>query len=363
MKRKAKTMLAVCLVAVMALLAACGGNNSNNGGNTNANGSSGGSSSNNAAEKAIKVGYYVNATLGDKSFFDSVQRGLERAEIELGVEGKTIEGGSNQADWAAGIESMVASKEYDVILVGTSQTTEIVADLAQRYPDQQFIFFDDAISDLPNVYSMTYSQSEGSFLAGAFAALVTTSTELEASNPDKVIGFVGGMDIPVINDFRSGYEQGAKYVDPEIQVVSSFIGDFVDAPKAKELTLAQFNSQNVDVTYQVAAAAGLGVLEAGSEEGKYTIGVDSNQNYLYPGSVLTSMMKNLDTTVLRALSKYIDGTLPFGTVEVLGVQEGGVGLAKDEHFDQYVPQSIKDQMIEIEGKMLSGEIQVESILE
>lgn len=364
-KYNGKWMLTVVLVLMMSILAACGGNNggSNNEGGSNNNGAAGTTNNDNQPEEdVLSVGYYVNATLGDKSFFDSAQRGIEQAEEELGYEIKTIEGGTNQADWAAGLESMVASKQYDIILAGTSQMTEIVTDVARRYPDQNFIFFDNAIEDLPNVYSMIYSQSEGSFLAGAFAGLVTTSTELESANEDKMIGFVGGMDIPIVNDFKAGYEQGAKYIDPEIEVVSSFIGDFEDAPKAKELALAQYNSQNVDIVFQVAAAAGLGVLEAGSEQGLYTIGVDSNQNSLYPGSVLTSMMKNIDASVFRALEMYKEGTLPFGEVEVLGIEDNGVGLAKDELYEEYVPQSIIDRMVEIEEKVRNGEITVESIL-
>lgn len=350
MRKKSNVkLMAVILASLMLLLAACGGGKTSDGGNKD------------KGDK-LSVGYYVNATLGDKSFFDSVKRGVDKAAKELGYETKTIEGGTNQGDWAAGIESMVSSKKYDVILVGTSQTVEMVAELAQKYPDQKFIFFDDVVADQPNVYSMTYSQSEGSFLAGAFAALVTTSTELEGANADKVVGFVGGMDIPIINDFKSGYEQGAKYIDPDVKVVSSFIGNFADAPKAKELTLAQFNSQNADIVYQVAAAAGLGVLEAASEEGVYSIGVDSNQNDLYPGSVLTSMMKNLDTSTFRALELFKEGKLPFGTHEELGVKEEGVGLAQDALYDEHVPQAIRDQMADVQQKLSEGEIEVTSIL-
>ena len=348
-----KHILVVFFVLILVTFTACGGGD---------DGGSDVSADENSSDDQLTVGYYVNATLGDKSFFDSVKRGVDQAVEELGYEAKAVEGGTNQADWPAGIESMVASNDYDVVLVGTSQTTEIVTDLAERYPDQKIIFFDDTITDFDNVYSMTYSQSEGSFLAGAFAALVTTSTELEAANPDKKVGFISGMDIPIINDFLASYEQGAEYIDPDIEVVSSFIGDFADAPKAKELALAQYNSQDVDIVYQVAAAAGLGVLEAGDELGKYTIGVDDNQNGLYPGSVLTSMMKKLDTTTFRALEKFKEGSLEFGTTEILGVNEDGVGLAKDELYEEHVPESIKEKMAEIEEKISSGEIKVESIL-
>ncbi|HBZ09653.1 MAG TPA: BMP family ABC transporter substrate-binding protein [Bacillus bacterium] len=354
-KMSNSTLLISIFVSIMLILAACGGNKSSGdkgGGNGDGDGKSGGK---------LSVGYYVNATLGDKSFFDSVKRGVDKAEKELGYEVKTIEGGTNQGDWHAGIESMVSSGKYDVILVGTSQTVEMVDELAQKYPDQKFIFFDDVV-DQPNVYSMTYSQSEGSFLAGAFAGLVTINEELEGANPEKVIGFVGGMDIPIINDFKSGYEQGAHYVDKDIKVVSSIIGNFADAPKAKELTLSQINSQKADVVYQVAAAAGLGVLEAANEKGVYSIGVDSNQNDIHPGSVLTSMMKNLDSSTFRALELFQGGELPFGTHEELGVKEEGVGLAQDDLYNEHVPQSIRDQMEDITKKLADGEIEVKSTL-
>lgn len=310
---------------------------------------------------SLSVGYYVNSTLGDKSFFDSAQRGIERAGKELGYKTKTVEGGDNQADWAAGLESMVASGSYDIIVTGTSQMTEIATDIANRYPDMKFIFFDDA-AQAENIYSMTYKQGEGSFLAGAFAALVTTSTELENANPEKVIGFVGGMDIPIINDFLSGYKQGAAYVDADVKVISSYIGNFTDAPKAKELTLSQINSQKADIVYQVAASAGLGILEAANETGVYSIGVDSNQNNIYPGSVLTSMLKQIDNTVFNALKQFKDGELKFNTVENLGMEQEAVGLAEDSLYEEHVPESIRTKMNEIKEKLSDGEIKVTSDL-
>jgi len=310
----------------------------------------------------INAVYYVNATLGDKSFFDSAQAGMERAAKELGIKFKTIEGGNNSADWASGLEAVVAGGKYNVVVVGTSQMIDVTKDLAGRYPDIKFIFFDDLIQDVPNVYSMLYSQSEGSFLAGAFAALVTTNTELKGANPDKTIGFVGGMDIPIINDFKSGYEQGAHYVDKDVKIVASYIGDFVNAPKGKELGLAQINSQKADIVFAVASAGGLGTLEGASEKGVYAIGVDSNQNPLYPGTVLTSMMKNVDQSIFRAFDLMLKGELKLGGGEVLGIKEGGVGLAQDELYEKNVPQSIKNRMKDIGDKLAKGEIQVKSSL-
>jgi basic membrane protein A len=372
MKTKKISVLGIIFLSIALILAACGKSNNEtkestsspapSAANNETKESTSSPSPSAANGETINAAYFVNGTLGDKGFFDSAQAGVQKAVKELGITSKTIEGGNNSADWASGLEAIVASKKYNVIVVGTNQMSDIVKELAGRYPDEKFIFFDDVIKDVPNIYSMLYSQSEGSFLVGAFAALVTTSTELKGTNPDKMIGFVGGMDIPIINDFKAGYEQGAQYVDKDVKVVASYVGDFANAPKGKELALAQINTQKTDILFNVAGGAGLGLLEAANEKGVYSIGVDANQNPLYPGSVLTSMLKNVDQSVFRAFELLKKGELKFGTNEVLGMKEGGVGLAKDDLYEKYVPQSIKDKMKEIEDKFSKGEITVKSIL-
>lgn len=313
-------------------------------------------------EGRIKVVHYVGGKLGDKGFFDSAERGLKKAEYVFGFETSTVEGGEDSTVWKAGLEKLAASGVYDVIVVGTTPLRELVKELAGRYPKQRFVFYDDTIQGIPNVYAMLYSQSEGSFLAGAFAAMVSTSPELSGANPEKKIGFIGGVDNEIINDFKSGYEQGALFIDPDMQVVAVYVGDFVNQGKAKKLAKTQYLLQKVDIIYNVAGAAGLGLLKAGKEAGKYTIGVDSNQNPLYPGSVLTSMLKNVDESVFRALSKIRGGSLPFGTTEVLGVKVSGIGIARDELYEKYVPNIIKETIKDIEGKIASGEIRVKSSL-
>ncbi len=362
MKTKKLSLFGILLLSIAMILSACGGSGGEASPSPSGTASAPAENGGAAGGSDISAVFYVNGTLGDKGFFDSAQAGLDKAVQELGIKSKTIEGGNNAADWAAGLEQAVASGEYNVVITGTSQMVDITKDVASRYPDIKFILFDDVVTDVPNLYSMLYSQSEGSFLAGAFAALVTTSTELKNTNPDKVIGFVGGMDIPIINDFKAGYEQGAQYIDKDVKVVASYVGDFFNAPKAKELTLAQINSQKADIVFNVAGGAGLGLLEAANEKGVYSIGVDLNQNHLYPGSVLTSMLKNVDASIFRALELHSKGELKFGINEVLGIKEGGVGLAKDDLYEQHVPQSIKDKMLEIEEKLSNGEITVKSIL-
>lgn len=314
-------------------------------------------------QKPLNVVLYANGNFGDNAYFDGNKEGILRAQEELGINAKLIEGGSDQADYQSGIEALAASGDYDIIVTLTGKTSDIVYELADKYPDQDFFVLDTTMTELrPNIFNAMYNQSEGSFLAGAFAALVTTSTEFEGTNPEKVIGFVGVMDSPTINDFYSGYEQGAHYVDSDIDVLKAYVGDAVNAPKAKELASAMYNSQNADIIFNVGASAGLGTLEAGNEAGKYTIGVDINQNGLYPGSVLTSMLKESGSGIYNAIKLYQNGELEMGTSVLWGIKEGCIGLAKDELYEQYVPEDIRAAIEEIEQKLNAGEITVTSEL-
>jgi basic membrane protein A len=181
-----------------------------------------------------------------------------------------------------------------------------------------------------NVYSILYKQNEGSYLAGVYAGAMTTQ-EMDGMNPDAVIGSVGGQEIPVILDFMVGYEQGAKDTNPDIQVIRQFAGGWNDPAKGKELAKAQY-SQGADIVFQIAGGTGQGVFEAATEDGKYAIGVDSDQAMIIKDAdpaqaerILTSMMKNVDNSLFRGLQMHLDGTAPYGTAESLGIAEGGVG--------------------------------------
>ena len=148
-------------------------------------------------KKELNVVLYANGNFGDNAYFDGNKAGILRAQDELGIKAKLIEGGSAQADYQSGIEALAASGEYDIIVTLTGKTSDIVYGMAEKYPDQNFFVLDTTMTNVrPNIFNAMYNQSEGAFLAGAFAALVTTSTELEGTNPDKVIGFVGVMDSP-----------------------------------------------------------------------------------------------------------------------------------------------------------------------
>lgn len=322
-----------------------------------------------------KILNLINGTLGDKSFFDSAARGMEMVESELGLETKTVEMGYNPSEWVPTLEDMSDSGEYDVIVVGTWQMVDALAEIAPYYPDITYIIYDTSMpfenGDLDNVYAMTYKQNEGSFLAGVLAAMVSEDENLEFNNPDKkILGLLGGMDIAVINDFLVGYIEGAQYVDPEMKVAVSYVGAWNDPAKGKEFTLAMYR-QGADVVFAVAGETGNGVLEAAKEMDKWSIGVDSDMQLIYEEKdmgivdhMLTSMLKNVDQSLLRAIKLYLNDELPMGTEEALGLKEGSVGLASNKYFDKFLEDNpaIAAKLEEIEQKILNGEITVSTAI-
>jgi basic membrane protein A len=195
-----------------------------------------------------------------------------------------------------------------------------------------------------------------------------TASDLDMANSGNRIGFVGGQDIPVINDFRVGFEQGARQVNPDVEVLAAYVGNFNDPARGKELALAQIE-QGADVIFAAAGESGLGALEAAGEQGVYSIGVDSDQYMLLQesqpeiaASVVTSMLKNVDNSVLRAIELYMDGTLAVGQAEVLGIREEGVGLARNENFDNLVPQDMADELDRLIEMIEAGEITVDTAI-
>lgn len=215
---------------------------------------------------------------------------------------------------------------------------------------------------------MIYKQNEGSFLAGALAALITTSG-IPKTNPEPVIGFLGGVDIPVINDFLVGYIEGAKYVNPEIKVLISYVGSFNDPAKGKEISLAMYR-HGADIIFNVAANTGIGLLEAAKEVDRWVIGVDSDQALMYESTdpeisnhIVTSMMKNVDNSIFRGLKLHLQGKLGYGQVESLGIAEGGVGIADNKYYRQIVPEHLRSEIAQIEKKIISGEIKVGTVFE
>jgi basic membrane protein A and related proteins len=322
-------------------------------------------------DDVLKVVLLLNGTLGDKSFFDSADNGMKMLKAELGdkIEVRTIEMSYDETKWEPTLLD-VSEDDYDIIIVGTWQITEMLQDTAPMYPDKRYVIFDTRVDysggDYENVYSIEYKQNEVSFVAGALAAKVTTSDMPLADPGKKMIGFLGGMDIPVINDFLVGYIEGAQYVEKDIKVAISYIGSFSDSAKGKEMALAQYR-QGADIGFNVAGQAGLGQLDAAKDVQRYAIGVDSDQALIFVESdpdkanlITTSALKRVDNSLYRAVMMHLDGNAPYGKAEVLGFAEDCVGLANNAVFQKVVPQDIRDYVLDVEQKIMKGEIVVSS---
>ena len=249
------------------------------------------------------------------------------------------------------------------MIVGTTQMSEYLQKLAPKYPDKKFILYDTNVDytacPCKNVYSMTYKQNEGSYVAGLYAGLMSTT---------KSIGAIGGQDIPVINDFIIGYKQGAKDagIDPA-KVIVQYAGGWNDPAKGKELALAMYQ-QGADVVFNIAGGTGVGIFQAAQDAKKWAIGVDSDQASIMEATnpdqakqILTSMQKNVDNSIYRALKMSLDGTLPYGQLEKLGLKAGGVGLSDNHFYQANTPADVKTKIAQAIQDVSDGKIVVDTI--
>jgi basic membrane protein A len=357
-----KNMLILLLAAVMVLVTACGGKGGNQASTDN--------KGNNGAVKQegkLKVVLLIPGVLGDKSFFDAANSGLQKVKEILGADTKVIEMGADKTKWEPTYND-IASQDWDVIISGGSEITEMFNATAEANPEKKFINYDTDIEEAPaNVYSMTYATNEVSFLAGAAAAYATQSS-MPNANKDNVIGFVGGMDIPGINAFLVGYIQGAQYVDPDVKVAVSYAGDFVNPAKGKELSLIQYNS-GVDIIFNVAGGTGLGIFDAAKEKKKYAIGVDSDQGMLLKQTdpekadlIVTSAIKKIYMAIFGAVKCVQEGTLEMGKRDVLSFVEDGVGIAENEIYKAAFPEDIQAKIEEVKLKLIKKEIKVDNAM-
>ena len=336
-----------------------------------------GASSVSAQEEPLRIVMLINGTLGDKSFFDSAQRGLDQLiDDGYNVEENTIELGTDPNNWEAGFEDAMSNTDsYDILIAGTYQTIEFMAKRAHLYPDKTFIFYDASmpyddpeicVDACQNVYSILYSQNEGSFLVGVYAGAMTTQ-DIDGMNPEPIIGSIGGQDIPVINDFVVAYEQGACLVNPESHNIAQYVGGndgWSNPARAKEITLAMYE-QGADIVFNVAGGSGDGIFEAAEEQNHYAIGVDSDQALIIQEAnperaqhILTSMQKRVDNSLYRAIQLYLDGELPVGEAEVLGIEKGGVELADNEIYEAATPDNIKELIAAVQEAVINGDITV-----
>lgn len=295
---------------------------------------------------------------GDKSFNDGAYAGAQLATKELGAHFRFIEPGDG-SDREAGLRLLAAEGMDLVVGVGFIFTDDLNA-LAKEYPNTKFAGIDysvatdaqgNPIPPPPNLAALKFREEQGSFLVGALAALVSKTHKL---------GFVGGMDVPLIQKFEAGYKAGVKYVCPTCPVIVQYAGvtpeAFRNPGRGKELALSQYG-QGVDIIYHASGSTGLGVFEAARQTGHLAIGVDADQYSEAPGYVLTSMVKGIDQAVLDVTRMVQSGTFKGGIYQ-LGLAEGGVGYVYDEHNRALIPDSVHARVEQIRRDIIAGKITV-----
>jgi basic membrane protein A and related proteins len=284
----------------------------------------------------------------DRSFNQASFEGAERFREETGIAYEEFEL-QNDAQREQALRRFAERGHNPVVVAGFSYGTAMET-VAPEFPDTEFAIID-MVVDQPNVRSVVFNEHEGSYLVGVLAAM--------ASKTGKV-GFVGGMGIPLIEKFACGYVQGVKATNPDAEVFQAMTGDtgaaWNDPVRGGEIAKSQID-QGADVVYHAAGGTGIGVLQAAADAGALGIGVDSNQNYLHPGQVLTSMLKRVDNAVYDAMMDVQNGEWSSGVV-VMGLGEDGVGYAVDENNEALITPEMKAAAEDAKAKIISGEIEV-----
>ncbi|NVD99191.1 BMP family protein [Massilia sp. BJB1822] len=300
-----------------------------------------------AADPKLGIVYDAGGKF-DKSFNQSAFEGASRFKKDTGI--NFIEVQVNSDTQAEQVLRGLARKNLDLIAsIGFAQT-QALQKVAKEFPKVRFVLID-GVAQGANVNSVTFKEEEGSYLVGVAAAQASKS---------KKLGFIGGIDIPLIRTFACGYAQGAKATDKKVEVFQNMVGTtsaaWNDPAKGGELARSQFE-RGVDVVFAVAGGSGMGTLQTAKEKGKLAIGVDSNQNHLYPGTMLTSMVKRVDNAVYDSFMQMKNGTWKAG-VTAKGIKEGGVDWALDEHNRKLITPEIEKKVMGARKDIIDGKIKV-----
>jgi basic membrane protein A len=338
MQKHVVILLLTAMLVWMAVIAGCGGKEREERGEAGEGGAA-----------RVRVGLVLSVGgLGDKSFNDSAYEGLKRAERELGI--TAVYGQPEQMAEDEKYLRQYAAQGIDLVIAVGFLMKDALEQVSGEFPDSKFAIID-AVVEKPNVASLVFSEHEGSFLVGAIAGLMTRTGK---------VGFIGGMDIPLIHKFEVGYVEGVKYVRPDAEVLVAYAGSgpeaFHDPVKGKSLALSQY-SRGADIIFQAAGSTGNGVIDAAVERGLFAIGVDANQNYMAPGNVLTSMVKRVDVAVFDIIKEVVEKRFS-GGVHVYGLKADGVGYALDQYNEDLIPPEVLDRVESIKRDIIAGTIKV-----
>ena len=374
-KRIVSTLLAAAMAASM--LAGCGSSaketaavqagKESQAGDTTAQAQEENADDAGASDKPLKVVYLCNGNLGDKGFNDSAASGMQMLADKMGAEVKTIEMGRDETSYEGNYLD-VSEQDWDMIVSGTWSVKELAQDIAAEFPDKNYLIFDvsvdrDVVTE-GNMMGVNYYSNQAAFLSGVLAAKMLDSGDAKIDPSKKILGFVGSMDTSNINDFLVGYLEGVQYVDPEIKVVTSYVGSCEEVAKCMEMTTQLYN-QGAQVVYAPASQSILGAVTAAQKSDKYLIACDQD---LYAelkdsdpelaANVISSSLKNVGESIYTSVKGWSEGTMSLDQDYILGLDSGAVGLAKNENYTKLVPEDIQKFIDETEQKVISGDITV-----
>lgn len=305
-----------------------------------------------ASEAEISVGVFVADSFGDRAFYDIALDGIKAVADTYDVETKQYEGRLEPDNFEPILTS--AGKNNDLVFVLGFEAIDAMLKVASRVPDSIYVFLDSLI-DSEDVVSLAYKDHEGTFVAGALAGLLTQRTEVKYINSDKVIGYVGGVDSPVMQRALWGYEQGLKYVAPDAEVEAIFVGSWVDPAKGKEANLALIEKGS-DINFQYAGLSGEGGFNAAKDGAEmWVIGGGYDQRWLAPDHTIASVMKGVDTSMVHLTDMFLKGELEKGQKMTWGVKERGIYLTMSEDL---LPADLIKEVEAIQEKIEKGEITV-----
>ena len=307
------------------------------------------SCANSDSDENLKVAVVLAGATGDRSFYDSANEGLQALIDAGGVKGMLIECQNDASMFTTSLIS--AAESNDVVVAVGWEFWDVLVECAPQLPDTKFIFLDNGLDDVgDNLLSITYAQNEGSFLVGYIAGKLTATGK---------IGAVGGEDSETINDFIVGYEAGAKYANPDVQVQTRYANTYEDPAKGKELALALYDA-GCDIVFQVASRTGEGVFEAAAERKLLAIGVDSDQKYINPDVIICSMVKEVGLSIEQTVTALLeDGTWNGGEIWVADMSTGLIDVGYgDDSMTQQVSAELKAEVEQIKADIINGKIKV-----
>lgn len=322
-------------------------------------GSEGGTSSADASDVRGAMVTDVGG-LGDQSFNDSANAGLDRAIDEIGMAEKNVLESGSPTDYINNLTQLAQNGFQPIFAVGFLMT-DAVNEIAPQYPDLSFAIIDSVVEQ-DNVASLTFREEQGSYLVGVVAGLMTQEDTEYTTPDDTTVGFLGGLEGPLIKKFEAGYKAGVESVCPDCEVLAEYAGTTPDAfndPAAGQEISLRLNDNGADIIYHASGGTGAGLFEAANDRQFLAIGVDSDQAALNPGvPILTSMLKRVDNAVFQTVEQFANDEFPGGEIQTFGLAEDGVGLAPFGEFEDLVPAEVTDAVDQARQDIIDGAVEV-----